>query len=462
MTPSAQWINNSEYKVPETQDFKRLSFLKFLFRYPIFLLAFGPPIFRTEDIDATKGVVDIWSFLQAGLVSALAIRAIWRLAAAQSIFTPKQIRSILNLALFLGILFLFSTTYSPSRIVSAAYSLLYCLTMICVVEFVLDAYRNPPNWLQCLFHLRLIALLLFILALAVLYLNPELVLKIEPGAGVRFSGGTIGPVPLICPMIAIISAYAFLHSLESRVKSTLLFFVGLAGSLFTQSRGCELGLLLSLAFLVFFWARLGRRATFVFISGLMVSIFFSGMIVGSLGGERIWNFFNRGQDVRGIESASGRTDIWNYVIQYCIAHPWGMGYIAGFRMLFRNYYALGLELNVLYIGNAHNSYLQVLADAGWLALAIYLIIQVKIVRLALRFRKKQTYLGFASVNDSRMTIECSFIMLTYCLAAGIGTADFTIPLRAYFYWQYIIGAIILGISARMIVASRPLRSVLAE
>jgi hypothetical protein len=421
-------------------------------RYPIFILAFGPPIFRPYDdnVDATKGIIDVWSFIQVGLLSMIAFRAIWRMATARSISIPKQIQSILLMAFSLGALYLVSAEYSPSRIVSAAYSILYFLTLISVFEFIIDIYRNPQNWLQSLFHLRLIALLVLLLVLVVILVNPRLALGSVPEAGVRFGGGTVGSVPLICPMIAIISAYAFMYSLESRARSVFLFLVGLTGVVLGRSRGCELALLLAFAILVFLWAKSGRRTAYVATSVFMISILLSGILVGSVGGGRIWDYFNRGQDINGIESASGRTEIWNYVIQYCFTHPMGMGYVAGFRILFRNYYALGLEIDVSHIGNAHNTFLQVLADAGWLALAIYLVMLMKIVRLALRSAKRQTYLKFAPDNDSRMTIECSLVMLGFFFAEGLVTSQFAVPMKPEFYWQFIIIAIILGVSAKVI------------
>jgi O-antigen ligase len=255
-------------------------------------------------------------------------------------------------------------------------------------------------------------------------------------------------------MISIISAYAFLYSLESRARSTILFLVGLPSVVLGRSRGCELALLLAFAILVFHWGKLSRRTTYLVISEVILFLLLSSILVGLIGGGNLWEYFNRGQDIKGIESASGRFDIWKFVIQYCITHPWGMGYVAGFRMLFRNYYAIGLEVNVSNIGNAHNSFIQVLADAGWLALAIYLIMLVKIVRLALRFSKKQTYLKYALDNDSRMAIECSLVMLVFFFALGLITSAFSVPMKPDYYWQYIIVAIILGVSARNLKDSR--------
>jgi len=150
-------------------------------RYPVFLLAFGPPIFRsTKGIDITQGQVDVWSFLQAGLLGAVALRAIGRLAAAKSILIPPKIQSILKYVFFLGLLFLASVIYSPSRLATAAYSFLYLLTIICVAEFIVDVYRNPPDWVQCLFCLRFILFLLLVVVCLALAVNPELVMVVLP------------------------------------------------------------------------------------------------------------------------------------------------------------------------------------------------------------------------------------------------------------------------------------------
>jgi len=399
-------------------------------------------------------VIDFWAFIQVGLLCAISARAIWRLSSAQSIRIPKQVRSIYKMAFFLGLLFLASSVYSTSRLVSAAYSILYILTMICVVEFIVDANKYPPNWMQCLFHLRLIALLLFVAILLTLTFYPSIVMAVIPGVGIRLGGGAVAPVTVICPMIAIISAYTFLHSLESRARSVLFFMVGLTGTLITQGRGCEFALFLSFAILGIGWAKTGRRSAYVFISGLMASILLSGMLLGAIGGGRIWNTFNRGQNAQDIASASGRTQVWNFVIQYCLAHPQGMGYIAGFRTIFRQYFTLGLRIDVTGFGNAHNVYMQVLADAGWLALAIYLIMMVKIVSLGWRFAKKRALVTFESDSVPRHAIQCALVLLIFYFADGMDAADFSLPLRAAFYMQNIIIAIILGASASMLTASR--------
>jgi O-antigen ligase len=236
-------------------------------------------------------------------------------------------------------------------------------------------------------------------------------------------------------------------------------FVGLAGTLIARSRGSEVALLFALAFIVMFWARLSRRTMYMFISGFILSSLLFGVFVGFIGSERIWSIFNRGEDVSGIQSASGRTYIWSFVIHYCISHPFGMGYVAGFRTIFRDYYSLGLPLVVSRIGNAHNSFIQVLADAGWPALIVYLIMIARIVAVAWRAAKVPSLKTLEYGCAPSHVMACALALLIFCIVCGTTGADFVVPMRASFYFQNIIIAIILGAYARALIAARVKSSV---
>jgi len=444
----------------------RLSSLKFFLRYPIFLLAFGPPEFKSPSalagVDTSQAHFDLWNVLQVAWLSVIALRAIIRLGTARSILIPKQIQSILKLPLFLGILFLLSVVYSPGRVISTEYVFLYFLNLICMVEFIVDAYRDPPNWMQCIFQLRLVALLLLVAVLLALVFAPSLVMAVVPGSRIRILGGSVASMGLYPEMIAIISAYTFLHSLESRGRSALLFLVGLAGTLVTQARGAELSLFLVLAVLAIGWARMGKRSAYIFVSAIMAFSLLAGAVVGTIGGDRIWNTFNRGQDTEGILTASGRTGVWWGVIEYCIVHPQGMGYIAGVRTFHRRDYSTNLHASLTNIGGTDNSFFQVLADAGWLALALYLTTIAKTVALGWRSMKKCTSVTLASGSVIRHSLRCALLLLLYCCAEGMEGPVFAVPLFGSFYCQNILIVMILGASASVIIASRPRYSSLAN
>jgi O-antigen ligase len=256
-------------------------------------------------------------------------------------------------------------------------------------------------------------------------------------------------------MIAIISAYAFLYSLEHKLYSIIFFLVGLAGNLSTQVRGSEIALMVCLLILISGRGRISRRSVYLLITGFVASILMFLIILGTVGGERIWNVFNRGQDSAGISSASGRTEVWAFVLQYCMTHPWGMGYVAGFRIIFRQYFSLSSAQTLSNLGTAHNTFMDALAGAGWLGLMFYLVILIKTLKLGGAVANIKT--NMKSTIDSTLIhgVRCSYVLLIYCMVFGLDDTDFSAPLRAAFYYLYIIIAIILGASARMIATYRP-------
>jgi O-antigen ligase len=326
--------------------------------------------------------------------------------------------------------------------------------LICVIEFVVDVYQNPPNWINCLFYLRQILLLLFALVLLVLFIDPKLVMMIVREGGIRLLGGHVATMTVVPEFIAIISAYSFLYSLEPRVKSTLFFLIGLTGTLVTQARGAEIGLFISLAILCVVWAKDKKRSVSILISGVIACVLLAWTVAGTVGAENIWDTFNRGQDAEGIATASGRSEVWSFAIQYCIAHPQGMGYVAGFRSIFTKHFSLMLNLDYSHLGNTHNSFLQVLVDAGWVALALYLAMLAKTIALGLRLAKKRVLVELPSNSVARHAIRCGLLLLLYCFLCGMGGSDFCVPLQPCFYYQNIIIAVILGASARLLAASR--------
>ena len=83
MSQSAQWINGTNAEATSERPIRRLSTLEFLLRYPVFLLAFGPPILRQRStfagVDTSQSHFDFWSIIQVGWLFAIALRAVYRL-----------------------------------------------------------------------------------------------------------------------------------------------------------------------------------------------------------------------------------------------------------------------------------------------------------------------------------------------------------------------------------------------
>lgn len=430
---------------------RRMSTIRFFLSYPMFLLAFGPPEFKPPviGVDTSQAHFDVWNVFQVGWISAIALRAIIRLTTARSIVMPRQIRSVLKIAFILGVLFAVSVLYSPGRVISAEYCVLYFLNLACVVEFIAGAQRNPPDWIQCIFQLRLVALLLVAAVLLTLFVAPILVLH-QDG---RLMGGAIASMPFYCPIIAIISAYTFLHSLESRVRAGLYFMFGVAGTVVTQTRGAELSLAFILLMIGVSWAKRGRRSAHLAVSGTMALAVLAGALVAIFGADTIWQDFNRGQGADTLVTASGRTGVWEDQVMYCVTHPQGMGYIAGVRAFHRRDYSTNLHAALTNIGGTDNSYMEVLTDAGWLALVLYVTYIFKTLQLGWRFAGRKA--GMMR-TDSAMyhLLNCALFLMAFCLAEGVESSKYVIPLFGPFYAQNILIAVLLAASGNALISAR--------
>lgn len=458
MTLSAPSIEISESGLPAERKARRLPFLSFLLRYPVFLLAFGPPIFRPRSTflgtDTSQAHFDIWSFVQVGWLFAIAIRAMIRLGFAEQFVIPKQIRSVLKYPFFLGLLFTVSVTYSSGRAVSAEFSVLYFLTFICAVEFLVDAHQNPPDWFQFIFKLRLILIVVLGLVLLCLLFEPELVVSNVEGAGIRLVGGEIGELSIIGPAVAIISGYCFLYSLEPSAQSALLFMVGVTATAVTESRGAGIGLFLTLVVLVFQWRTRNGRASYILVSGCIAFILLAGAFVGTIGPDQLWNKFNRGLGSENFLTASGRTIYWRDVIVYTVSHPQGMGYIAGIRRQHFGKYAANLHSDLTNIGGTDNSYMQTLSDAGWLSLGVYLVYVAKVFSFGRRFAKRNIRSMDADTRRIWHALRCALLLFLYCLIGQIESSNYVLPLRQEFYVQFVIIVLILGASSDLMFRER--------
>ena len=459
MSQSAQWINGTNAEATSERPIRRLSTLEFLLRYPVFLLAFGPPVFRQrstfDGVDTSQSHFDFWSIIQVGWLFAIALRAVYRLGSAERFILPLPVRSVLKYSAFLGLVFTVSIAYSPGRAISAEFSILYFLTLICVVEFLVDARQHPPDWLQVIFVLRRIMLVLLGLVLLCLFISPAMVMNLVEDVGVRLGGGPVAPLGAAGPMIAIISAFSFIYALERRSRSVICFLIGVAVTLVTQARGAEITLFLCLAILGLRWAKTGKRVAYFVVAGSTVVVMLACLAAAIIGPDRIWDKFNRGQETADILTLSGRTEVWADVIDSSLSHPQGMGYIAGVRKFRGGRYKMNLHANLNGVGGSDNSYFDVLSGGGWLALGCYLMFIAKTVVLGLRSAAKPLVRPSPREVASRHALRCALLLLLFCLVTAMEGADYVVPLRHVFYIQNIVIAVILGISTNLRLASRP-------
>lgn len=433
---------------------RRLPWPRFFLRYPIFFLAFGPPLFRSVDMyngaDTSQAHFDIWTIFQVGLLGVIALRALLRLSAVRSIRLIAPVRSVIRYTAFLGLLFAISIAWSPGRAVSAAYTFIYFLILICIAEFLVDTYQRPPDWMQCLFAMRLVSLLLMLLVAIAMVVAPHMVVAFDDG--IRLAGGSIGNVHVICPFIAVVSAYSYLYSLEPRRSSVTWFLVGFVGTALTQSRGAELSLFFVLCILGLIWARRNLRSASFFATVAVLSSLFVLLIFTTGNGGQVWQKFNRNQDAEHIMSLTGRTDTWVQVISYCMQHPQGMGYIAGLRA---SHFTAGSRDPVMHkMGGTDDSYFEALADGGWLGLALYVLILIKVFHLGWRYVRNRVRNGQDAEAICRHAISCSLLLFVFCLGDSIDGSEFALPMLQPYYFQWITIAILMGAASTITLARR--------
>ncbi len=395
--------------------------------------------------------------MQVAWIGAIALCASVRLLKKGTLALTKRSRSVLALMIALGVLFVISVLYSQGRTLSAEFSLLYFADLICIIEFVIDTYTNPPDWLQCIFQLRLVAIILNLLVLICIAIQPALVMNGDPySSEVRLMGGSVCAEAVFLPIIMLVSAYSFLYGLESRAKSAILFLLGMGGLLVAQIRGADLIVLGLLFVIATWWARSSRNTSRLFAGGLVFAVLAFGALVATVGAGEIWTQFNRGQDVSNLFTASGRTIYWQDVIDYSVSHPWGMGYIAGIRHMQFGVHKANLHSDLTNPGGTDDAYMQTLTDAGWLSLGLYLLILGELFLTIWMLASRKSAVEY---RDPRMrhAMRCLFLLFACCLLEAIEGSGFAVPLQQEFYLQNVLVAMILGASTTVTLAARARR-----
>ena len=111
-------------------------------------------------------------------------------------------------------------------------------------------------------------------------------------------------------------------------------------------------------------------------------------------------------------------------------------------------------MNIASLGEAHNLYLQYLADAGWVGLGLYLFLAFKVITLGLRFARKNVRPISEQHGEARHALRCTLLLFLYVLGEGMENSEFALPLNQQFYAHWIIIGLVLGICTWMIREAR--------
>lgn len=346
----------------------KLLSLKFL---PFIILLSGPPAFRKMSVDTNivEANIDIWIIIQ--------IIAYFTAFYLMIKNMPKNIhynRDTYDVIIFLTLISLFISSLLSNEIVtSLAYTFLYFIGIF--------SYYYSKNIFQDLNNQNIISIyelirnIFFILLLIVIFLN--IFTNGYVATESRISGGRIVNVLIICPVIFLISLYmiiigskTFLNKVCLIISAFMIFFAYSRSTwwstiFFTFMILCK----------VFYLDNENKSDNFRKRSIFYFFIFFL-IVLTLIYFSEIINFLTRGQ--KDPFSLSGRDLISYWVFDQMNDNLFGYGLGTGFKRIFPSLIGVfdqyGLDSKS--IGTAHNAYLQILIEGGWISFVCYILLSI--------------------------------------------------------------------------------------
>jgi hypothetical protein len=411
--------------------------------YPFLFLLLGPPIFRVTSertADASlSGSFDLWILFQFGWYLAVAMIVIPKLL-KQKTLAALAFRSSQELwlsLLFLTFLLLASTVLSPSPAVTLAYVVMFTIGVFGALHLAVGILQDSQlSMIRLYATVRSVSAVLIVLATGAYFVFPSSGLgEQEAGLGLRILGGAVAPVPLLAVVVVTISMFFFAHRCESPAKSALYASLGVVSLILSQTRTAYLAVLV--AVLLATWGR--QRALPIIGSGLVV---LSALSLWSSSG--IVDFIVR--DPESVATGSGRTFIAAWVFEEAIHAPFGLGYVAGFRSAFMREgpsFAGGAVV-VSRIGNAHDSFLEILIGGGWLALVVF----VFVICCALYYLRPRKRLASTVPADLERGRKLTLILLICIVVMSFAASDFVLGGRASFAYFLLVLSTSAAVNSR--------------
>jgi hypothetical protein len=415
--------------------------IRSFFQYPLLLLLLGPPVIRVELREASasaSGAFDAWVLLQVAFYAVLGVRSVWYLHRTRQRRQVRGFWTFVKMSVALSVLLILSSAYSPEPKLTFAYGILFLCGQLIVFQFVAQASCEDVPLLALMAKARTIAIGLAVLVGAVALVSIRAAGGVYiPEAGFRILGGSVAPMPVLGQVIFAVSFYFMLFKLEPFRKSLFCLAVGIAVLAIAQTRSTYIVVVLAFAYVLCMWMKTSKSARLQFFAIIFLLPVLIGAGVSALGGDRVYQVLTRGQSEEGLKTLSGRTYVNDFVLHTVAQSPQGIGYVAGFRSRFMALRDSSAPLDPTRIGNAHNMYFEVLAGAGWLALATFIALLALIARHALQKRTPDF------MRTARWHVRnLAWILFLSMLVLGLFSSEFVLPARACFgYFWFAVGMI---------------------
>jgi O-antigen ligase len=261
------------------------------------------------------------------------------------------------------------------------------------------------------------------------FFYPSLVGSELPGIGYRLYGGIFEDygAAAVCAGLYFQSQAMFYTRGHARFWNWTLYSATWFFVILSRTRSAILGAVASFAVMVLLYRRTNTRVLAVVGIVAAIGIF---LVMGGL--DPATQFAMRGQDLSTLETLTGRSQAFSYLVEQWKESPWlGFGYGAGSRYLLIEF----VRNSGLGIGSAHDAMSRVLADLGLVGTAMMVSIfltawrdvvllvrstmaDVRAHALALQLAALLTFFTFTSVVSSGIA-EASFPFLITSVGVAV-------------------------------------------
>ena len=409
---------------------------------PILWLYLGPPILRPVSergaMESLAGVFDAWNIFR------LAWWMLFALIALVSIYQHRQhvrefIRTMPQLVLWVFVWvssLIVSSAFSPAPLFTLANAGLMLMLVVAGFDLGLRIFARTVDLETVLRGLYVVSVGLLAMIVVNIFLDPGSLLGVR-GLGFRIGGGFIGDTALLASVVIFLSLYFLMRVRGSKaVWYAIATIASLAILVMTRTRTAYIGLALGGGLFAFQWLLLvAPRARAIALGAILIAaglvppaIVAADALTGTSSINQMAQYLVR--DATTVATASGRTTITAIVIEQVASQPWGLGYSAGPRLLLQSSYSeLGEHgVHAERIGNAHNTFLEMLGGSGVLGLFAYLAFLTWVALNMLR------------VSDRGMLpVRALFI---YVVVAGLTSSNGVLPFfQASVLTWFVLGAV---------------------
>ena len=184
----------------------------------------------------------------------------------------------------------------------------------------------------------------------------------------RFGGGLHANVQGICCVVLIVSSLAMADiSKNHKLRFKLITLLGVSCLVLTKARSCLLGM--ALAFLIYtFYTRstLTKIWTAITITISLLALYMTGVLT------QVTNFLSRNGE--GLDSLTGRKPLWDFADLFIRERPWtGFGFHSFWTVTHVDVFSHEFGWP---IGSAHNAYLEMLLNLGYVGMTLHIAILV--------------------------------------------------------------------------------------